>query len=60
MKNYSDGELNEEERQILKVANLLEIYDYCEKKEDTRIKVKIRLRKSKPKESFTSTVSKSL
>ena len=43
--------INEEIRTILRVANLLEIYEFCEKWDNKRSKLKKQLRKSNPKES---------
>ncbi|MCG3254861.1 MAG: hypothetical protein KAU62_02155 [Candidatus Heimdallarchaeota archaeon] len=46
--------ITEDIRAILRVANLLEIYEFCEKRDNKRFKLKKRLRKSNPKESLTS------
>ncbi len=43
--------LTEEIRIILRVANLLEIYEYCEKRDYKQSKLKKRLRKSNPNAS---------
>ena len=42
---------NEDIRTILRVANLLEIYEYCEKRDSKQSKLKKRLRKNNPNES---------
>lgn len=43
--------ITEDIRAILRVANLLEIYEFCEKRDNKRSKLKKQLRKSNPKAS---------
>ena len=43
--------LTEDIRAILRVANLLEIYDFCEKRENKQSKLKKGLRENNPNES---------
>ena len=43
--------ITEDIRAILRVANLLEIYDFCEKWDNKQSKLKKQLRKSNPNES---------
>lgn len=41
-------ELNQDERTILRVANLLALYEYCEKSDNKQSKLKKQLRENNP------------